>query len=40
MTLEIVHALHGHQSKILSVTFDIGFKKLTSLGKDRSVRIW
>jgi WD40 repeat protein len=40
LTLEIVHALTGHEAKIVSLSFDHNFQQLVSLGKDRTARVW
>lgn len=39
-TLEPMHSLHGHRGRILSINFDIYYRKLISLSKDKTVRIW
>ena len=38
--MDIIHALGGHQAKIISMSFDHNFQQLISLGKDRTSRIW
>jgi WD40 repeat protein len=40
LTLDIIHALTGHEAKIVSLHFDHNFKQLVSLGKDRTARVW
>ena len=39
-SLDIVFVLEGHKSRILSLSFDISFRKLVSLGRDKTVKIW
>ena len=38
--LETVHTLYGHKSKIISINFDLFYRKLISLSKDKTVKIW
>ena len=40
LTLDIIHALTGHQARIMSLNFDHNFQQLISLGKDRTARVW
>ncbi len=40
LSLDIIHALTGHEAKIMSLHFDHNFKQLVSLGKDRTARVW
>lgn len=39
-TLETVHTLYGHKSRIISINFDIFYRRLVSLSKDKTVKIW
>ena len=39
-TLETMHTLFGHKSRIISINFDIFYRKLISLSKDKTVKIW
>ena len=38
--LETVHILNGHKSKIISINFDLSYRKLSSLSRDKTVKIW
>jgi len=40
LTLDIIHALSGHEAKIMSLSFDHNYQQLVSLGKDRTARVW
>ena len=40
LTLDIIHALTGHEAKVMSLSYDHNFQQLISLGKDRSARVW
>jgi WD40 repeat protein len=35
-----VYTLEGHKSRIVSLNFDITYRKLISLGRDKTVKIW
>lgn len=38
--LSVLHTLKGHNSRVLSLTFDNVYRKLISLGKDKIVKVW
>ena len=38
--LEPVHYLEGHRARVISINFDSYYRKLVSLAKDKTVRIW
>lgn len=40
VTLSVVHTIPAHHGRILSLAFDFAFKRLVSLGKDKTLRIW
>lgn len=39
-TLNIVFILEGQKGRIVSLNFDSVFRKLVSLGRDKTVKIW
>ena len=39
-TLEPFYSIKAHNGRILSLSFDPYFKKIISLGKDKTVRLW
>ena len=39
-TLDTVHTLYGHKARILSINFDMFYRKLVSLSRDKTVKIW
>lgn len=38
--LEIVYTLEGHKGRIVSLNFDTAYRRLVSLGRDKTVKIW
>lgn len=38
--LEPIHFLEGHKARVISINYDLYYRRLISLSKDKTVRIW